>query len=64
MNFRTANFPTESHGQRSLAGYSPWGHKRVGHDLVTRQQQNILLLNISSTTESFEYSHMSSFIAV
>ena len=21
----------ESHGQRSLAGYSPWGH-RVGHD--------------------------------
>ena len=23
----------------SLAGYSPWvGHKRVGHDLVTKQQ--------------------------
>ena len=22
----------ESHGQRSLVGYSPWGHKRVGHD--------------------------------
>ena len=20
----------EIHGQRSLAGYSPWGHKRVG----------------------------------
>ena len=20
-------------------GYSPWGHKRVGHDLVTEQQQ-------------------------
>jgi len=20
------------HGQRSLEGYSPWGHKRVGHD--------------------------------
>ena len=20
------------HGQRSLAGYSPWGRKRVGHD--------------------------------
>ena len=20
-------FPGESHGQRSLAGYSPWGHK-------------------------------------
>ena len=23
--------PGESHGQRSLSGYSPWGH-RVGHD--------------------------------
>ena len=20
------------HGQRSLVGYSPWGHNRVGHD--------------------------------
>ena len=28
--------PGESHGQRSLAGYSPWGHKRVGHDLATK----------------------------
>ena len=25
--------------KRSLAGYSPWGHRRVGHDLVTEQQQ-------------------------
>ena len=24
--------PGESHGQRSLVGYSPWGRKRVGHD--------------------------------
>jgi len=29
----------KSHGQRRLAGYSPWGHKRVGHDLATKQQQ-------------------------
>ena len=21
-------------------GYSPWDHKRVGHDLVTKQQQH------------------------
>ena len=26
--------PGESHGQRSLVGYSPWDH-RVGHDCVT-----------------------------
>ena len=25
-------FPGKSHGQRSLAGYSPWDHIRVGHD--------------------------------
>ena len=28
-----------THGQRSLAGYSPWGLKRVRYDLVTKQQQ-------------------------
>ena len=27
-------------GKRSLAGYSPWGHKRVGNDLATKQQKN------------------------
>ena len=29
----------KSHGERSLAGYSPWGHKRVGHDRATKEQQ-------------------------
>ena len=32
----------KSHGQRSLAGYSPWGHKRVRHNLVTEQQLSYL----------------------
>ena len=27
----------KSQGQRSLAGYSPWGHRRVILDLVTKQ---------------------------
>ena len=31
--------PGESHGQRNLAGYSPWGRRRVRHDLETKQQQ-------------------------
>ena len=39
-------------GQRSLTGYSPWGCKRVRHDLVAKhhhhKQQNLqLLTNIS-----------------
>ena len=37
----------KSHGQRSLAWYSPWGRKGVGHDLVTKQQhinEKILLI--------------------
>ena len=29
--------PGKFHGMRSLAGYSLWGHKRVGHDLVIKQ---------------------------
>ena len=24
-------------------GYSPWGHRRVGHDLVTEQQQLLFI---------------------
>ena len=31
--------PEKSHGQGSLVGCSPWGHKGVGHDLVTKQHQ-------------------------
>ena len=31
--------PGKSHRQRSLEGYSPWGHKRVRHHLATKQQQ-------------------------
>ena len=27
--------PGESHGQRNLAGYHPWGHKRVRHSKDT-----------------------------
>ena len=30
-----AFFPGESHGQRSLAGNSPWSCKRVGRDQET-----------------------------
>ena len=29
--------PGKSHGQRSLLGYNAWGHKRVGHNLATKQ---------------------------
>ena len=35
--------PGESHGQRSLVGYSPRGHKRLRHDLATKQQQQMLV---------------------
>ena len=33
----------KSHGQRSLVGYSPWGHKGVGHHLTTKQQDRLQL---------------------
>ena len=34
----------KSHGQRSLAGYCPWGHKRVRHDWATKQQPVTVLI--------------------
>ena len=30
-----------SHGQKSLVDYNPWGHKRVGHDLVTETTRTL-----------------------
>ena len=33
------SFPGKSRGQKSLVGYSPWGLKRVRHDLATKRQQ-------------------------
>ena len=34
--------PGKSHGQRSLVGYSPWGHKESD---MTKQQENNRLAN-------------------
>ena len=34
--------PGESHRQRSLAGYCPWGHKRVRHNRMMKQQWHTL----------------------
>ena len=45
--------PGKSHGQRSLSGYSPWGHKRVGHNLVTKRQQHLSSLLCSRNLCSF-----------
>ena len=33
--------PGDGEGQGTLVGCSPWGHKRVGHDLVTKRHQNV-----------------------
>ena len=33
--------PGKSHGQRSLMGHSLWGHKRVGQDSATEQQDKV-----------------------
>ena len=39
MTTHSRFLPGKSHSQRSMAIYSPWGHKRVECDLVTKQQQ-------------------------
>jgi len=38
--FSSVFLPGKSHGQRSLVGYSPWNHKRTGHNIATTQQQS------------------------
>ena len=36
--------PGKSHGQRSLVSYSLWGHKRVRHDFVTKEQHPFIYI--------------------
>ena len=51
-------FPGKSHGQRILVGYSPQGHKRVRHDLATKQQQYVIrqLMPLPALATSFNQS--------
>ena len=39
--------PGQSHGQRTLVGYSPWGYKKDKYDLVTKQQQSLAPKNVT-----------------
>ena len=41
----------ESHEQTSLAGYSPWGCKRVRHGLVTEHAQFVTYYNLKIITD-------------
>ena len=43
MATRSSALAGKSHGQRSLAGYSPRGRRGVGHDLVTKQQHWLMV---------------------
>ena len=48
--------PGESHGQRSLAGYNPWGHKNLDTDWVTNTHlSNILNIKLLLDTSSCQY---------
>ena len=42
--------PGKPHGQRNLAGYSPWGCKRVGHNLATKYTQTHQWLRLHAST--------------
>ena len=45
--------PGEFRGQRSLAGYNPWGCNKVGHDLVTKQQQQTYFKNLRGAIKNY-----------
>ena len=50
--------PAKSQRERSLAGYSPWGHKIFGHNLSTKQQhRNHKILVTIWSVFYWPYSH-------
>ena len=44
MAARCSYSPGKFHGQRSLAGYRPWGSQRVSRDRATEHTQGPLLI--------------------
>ena len=44
--------PGKSHGQKSLACYSPWCCKRAGHDLAAKKQQLMLRNSLLDITHA------------
>ena len=42
--------PGKSHGQRSLAGYSPWGQKRIECNLGTKKQHGSITSHFEKIT--------------
>ena len=53
--------PKKSHGQRSLAGYSPWSGKRVGYNLAAKQQpiNNVVIVLGEQQRDSSIHIHVS-----
>ena len=45
--------PGESHGQRSLVDYSPWGHKESDTTEVTKHKQNPIRLQVLHSRACF-----------
>ena len=47
--------PRKSHGQRSLVGYSLWGHKRVGHNLAQLRNSEREFIILWSASSFFDF---------
>ena len=69
MAINPVYIPEESNGHRTLVGCSLWGHKRIGHNLETKQQQKDDCHLLSSckldnrfSPKSCEESHFSALI--
>ena len=54
--------PGKSHGQRSLAGYNPWGHRRIRHNLATKQTKNKYINKRTRMIENMQCLKISKFV--
>ena len=54
--------PGKSHGQRILAGYSPWGHKRVRYNFTAKSQPYSWFTVYKCTAKWFSYINFFKFL--
>ena len=56
--------PGKFHGQRSLVGYSPWGNRRVGQDLLIKQHHIYIYIYIYICIHTHTHTHIYNHICI
>ena len=62
--FTPIPLPGESHGQRNLAGYSPWGHRESDTTEVTEHACIYTYIHVFTHTHTYMYTYINTLLYI